>query len=393
MCQLAYTNQANTRMTFSSDQLQSLGEAVKEDNLGLMTTFTEYDEEKYQFLHLSIQEFLTAWWIAKHEKKTEEVFKDHFDDDHFRMCLRFVAGLTHLEHESYQQYFQQLDLQCKRKQLFGFETCHLSYFYQNSEIRQIHRIKSYDFDNAPILLLQLLYESQNTTLCQVLAQSINNHSLCLDRASLFDWFCLSYCINNSSTTCNHLHLGNVSNQSLSVFTDGLTGNNYSLQTQCKILEIKLDEPTDELIHILLRSSLIKHIHECYCELSPSKALYVPCLVLSQFLDDNLPKLKILHLKMTDPLIPTIDSTHYTGKCIKLEKCIEMNTTLQEMKIEYNRRNEITSTIISIIRGVTNNKTITSLTLHVDTSPPPLPHGVIEHGGEHTTDCSGDWMVD
>uniref|UniRef100_A0A1X7SE65 NACHT domain-containing protein n=1 Tax=Amphimedon queenslandica TaxID=400682 RepID=A0A1X7SE65_AMPQE len=88
MCQLAYTNLANTTMTFSSHQLQSLSEAVKEDYLGLMTRFIEYDEEKYQFLHLSIQEFLAAWWIAKHEKR-EEVFKDHFDDDHFRMCLRF----------------------------------------------------------------------------------------------------------------------------------------------------------------------------------------------------------------------------------------------------------------------------------------------------------------
>ena len=120
MCQIAYTNLTNTRMTFSSHQLHqlSLSEAVKEDYLGLMTAFTEYDEEKYQFLHLSIQEFLAAWWIAKHEEKTEEVFKTHFDDDHFRMCLRFVAGLTHLEHENYQQYFnKQLNLQCKRNPL------------------------------------------------------------------------------------------------------------------------------------------------------------------------------------------------------------------------------------------------------------------------------------
>ena len=225
MCQIAYTNLANTRTKFSLHQLQSLSEAVKEDYLGLMTTFIEYDEEKYQFLHLSIQEFLAAWWIAKHEKKTEEVFKDHFDDDHFQMCLRFVAGLTHLEHESYQQYFniQQLDLQCKRKPLFGFETCHLSYFYQNPEIRTQIRpydhIRPDDFDNVPILLLQLLYESQKTTLCQVLAQSINNHSLCLYRVSLslFDWLCLSYCINNSNTTWNHLHMDRVSNQSISVF--------------------------------------------------------------------------------------------------------------------------------------------------------------------------------
>ena len=383
MCQLAYTNLANTRMTFSLHQLQSLSEEVKEDYLGLMAAFIEYDEEKYQFLHLSIQEFLAAWWIAKHEKKTEEVFKDHFDDDHFRMCLRFVAGLTHLEHESYQQYFnkQQLDLQCKREPLFGFETCHLSYFYQNPEIRMQDdnndHISSDDFDNVPILLLQILYESQNTTLCQVLAQSINNHSLCLSRVSLslFDWLCLSYCINNSNTTWNHLHLDTVSNQSLSVFTAGLTNN--SLQTQCKRLEVVLNRPTDELIHKLLQPSLLYNIQECYCGLSSGQ--YVPCLVLLQFL--NLPQLKILHLIMDSPTIPTVDNTYYTDKCTELEKCIEMNSTLQEMKIEYKGKNEKTSIIISVIIGVTRNKTITSLTISVHyyffAPPPPLPDGVIE----------------
>uniref|UniRef100_A0A1X7T0Q1 NACHT domain-containing protein n=1 Tax=Amphimedon queenslandica TaxID=400682 RepID=A0A1X7T0Q1_AMPQE len=383
MCQLAYTNLANTRMTFSLHQLQSLSEAVKEDYLGLMTRFTEYDEEKYQFLHLSIQEFLAAWWIAKHDKKTEDMFKDHFDNDHFRMCLRFVAGLTDLEHESYQQYFnkQKLDLQCKRRPLSGFKTCHLSYFYQNPEIRDYDQLSSDDFDNVPILLVQLLYESQNTTLCQVLAQSINNRSLCLYRVSLslslFDWLCLSYCINNSNITWNHLHLEDASNQSLSVFTAGLTNN--SLQTQCKRLEVELEEPTDELIHKLLQSSLLYNIQECYCVLPTGQ--YVPCLVLLQFL--NLPQLKILHLRMSRLTVPTVDNTYYTDKCTELEKSIEMNSTLQEMKIEYNGWNKITSVIINVIRGVTRNKTITSLTIHVDlvvdlfAPPPPLPDGVIE----------------
>ena len=392
MCQLAYTNLANTRMTFSSHQVQSLSEAVKEDYLGLMTAFIDYSKKEYQFLHLTIQEFLAAWWIAKYEK-TEEVFKDHFDDDHFRMCLRFVAGLTHLEHESYQQYFnkQQLDLQCKWEPLFGFKTCHLSYFYQNPEIRWYthdHHIRSDDFDNVPILLLQLLYESQNTTLCQVLAQSINNHSVCLYRVylTLFDWLCLIYCINNFNTTWNHLHLGYVSNQLLSVFTAGLTNN--SLQTQCKRLKVELEfhphtkelyGPIDELIHKLLQSSLLYNIQECYCELSFGQ--YVPCLVLLQFL--NLPQLKILHLIMYNPTIPTVDNTWYTDKCTELEKCIQMNSTVQEIKMTYRNGNEITKTIISVIKGVTRNKTITSLTLDLDCEfiirfpHPPLPDGVIE----------------
>uniref|UniRef100_A0A1X7T4L8 Uncharacterized protein n=1 Tax=Amphimedon queenslandica TaxID=400682 RepID=A0A1X7T4L8_AMPQE len=48
---------------------------------------------------------------------------------------------------------------------------------------------------------------------------------------------------------------------------------------------------------------------------------------------SLPQLKILHLIMIDPTIPTVDNTYYTDKCTELEKCIEMNSTLQEMKIE------------------------------------------------------------
>ena len=106
MCNFAYVNLSEQPpiMSFNSGNVcQSLDQLWKEDFLGLMTVFTVYDEEMYQFLHLTIQEFLAAWWIAKHEK-SEVVFIEHFDDDHFRMCLRFVAGLTHLEQESYQQF-------------------------------------------------------------------------------------------------------------------------------------------------------------------------------------------------------------------------------------------------------------------------------------------------
>uniref|UniRef100_A0A1X7U927 Uncharacterized protein n=1 Tax=Amphimedon queenslandica TaxID=400682 RepID=A0A1X7U927_AMPQE len=49
------------------------------------------------------------------------------------------------------------------------------------------------------------------------------------------------------------------------------------------------------------------------------------------------------------------------KCSELEECIAINTKLQKVKIIYRG---LPSTIISnVIRGVTKNKTITSLTLH------------------------------
>ena len=368
MCQIAYTNLTNTRMTFSSHQLHqlSLSEAVKEDYLGLMTAFTEYDEEKYQFLHLSIQEFLAAWWIAKHEEKTEEVFKTHFDDDHFRMCLRFVAGLTHLEHENYQQYFnKQLNLQCKRKPLsVGIGS---SFFHQNTTIiqcKQDGRV-SYrvdDSDTFPTFLIQLLYESQNTTLCKVLAQSINNHELCLERVSLslFDWLCLSYFMNNS--TWNHLHLGYVPEEALSVFTAGLTNN--SLQTMR--LRVWLSVHNDELVHTFLQTSLIYNIQEFYCDMETVQPSYIHLF--------QLPKLKILHLLLHNTYNEFTDFND-------LEKCIEINSSIEEMKFTCKLGKLGTSAFTSVIRGVTRNNTITSLTLENNSlrrpPPPCLPDGVIE----------------
>ena len=366
MCQIAYTNLTNKRKTFSSHQLHqlSLSEAVKEDYLGLMTAFTEYDEEKYQFLHLSIQEFLAAWWIAKHKEKTEEVFKTHIDDDHFRMCLRFVAGLTHLEHENYQQYFnKQLNLQCKRNPLLvGIGS---SFFHQNTEQCDCYGFRVDDSDTFPTFLIQLLYESQNTTLCQVLAQSINNHELCLQGVSLslFDWLCLSYFMNNSSSTWNHLHLGLVRDQqTLSVFTAGLTNN--SLQTMR--LGVRLSVDNDELVHTFLQTSLIYNIQEFYCDMRTAQ----PSDIIRLF---RLPKLKILHLRLND-----IDDK-FTG-FNELEKCLEMNSSIEEMKFECSGDDGKleTSAFTSVIRGVTRNNTITSLTLEsISIDSPPLPDGVIE----------------
>ena len=370
MCQTAYTNLVNSRVVISSHE-QSLSEAANQKYLGLMTAFIDYDERKYQFLHLSIQEFLAAWWIAKHENNAEEVFKDHFDNDRFQMCLKFVAGLTHLEQKSFQQYFneQQFDVQCKMKPLFGLEACRFSSFYQNPEVSVKHFHATYDnFSNRLILLFQLLYESQNAKLCQVFAQSIHNYSMCLRNLLLSDLSCLSYFINNSSLTWNHLDLGKFDNRKLSVFTAGLV--NISL----KRLEIDLCKPTDEIICKLIRPSLLCHVQECYCTLDSGQ--YVPPTALSEFLKS--PQIKILHLKIFHYTMPKkfdARSTYYADKCSELEKHIEAILTLQEMKIEYKGFNDEVVLLSSIVKGVTRNRTITSLSLCFDDTH--LPGGLLE----------------
>ena len=389
LSQIAYIGLAKTTMTFSLQDLQehSLSEAVKEDYLGLMTTFWEYDEKKYQFLHLSIQEFLAAWWIAKHKKETEDAVKHHFDDDHFRMCLRFVAGLTHLEHESYQQFFdEKFSLACNRDPLFGFEFQNRSAFYKNPEINISifdEYIPSDGFNIFFILLLQFLFESRNTSLCHRLAHSVYDQSLChcRNKLSLFDWLCLSYFVSNSGTTWNCLHLEDSYHQpSLHIFVNGLS--DMSLEARCKKFVFKFHRPTAELLQKLFQSSLLYNMQECYCLLDSGS--YVPSLILLQFL--HLPLLKILHVTMFFPKVPNNDRV-YTEKCTELEKCIKMNVTLKEMEVDLRgNHSQRTSTMASIIRGASDNRSIKSLSLSLDLGSSAsgdnfpfllLPDGVIE----------------
>ena len=366
MCQFAYESlkENNPKMTFSSIEIQ---QHLKQT--GYLGLIRNYDKDVYQFLHLSIQEFLAAWWIAKYNEKTEEIFNAHFDDDHFRMCLRFVAGLTQLKHEkNYQQYFnQELDLQCKRKPLFGFDVCYRSRFYQNPEIRLENVFTSYhvftddDDDKKFIACLQLLYESQNETLCEILSQSINNHSLCLDhdrvRLSVFDILCLSYFLNNSNITWNHLDLGLLDEQEVQILTNTLTNN--SQHNQCKILHVHLFYVSMEQVIKLFQLSFFHNIQQCYITLDSYQQDLLYKLLLSLL---QLHQLKILYLYLSGFVLFADLSLSTTGQYSELTKCLEMNCTLQELVIKINDYRSI-DMANDIVNGVANNKSITSFTLH------------------------------
>ena len=365
MCQFAYESlkENNPKMTFSSIEIQ---QHLKQT--GYLGLIRNYDKDVYQFLHLSIQEFLAAWWIAKYNEKTEEIFNAHFDDDHFRMCLRFVAGLTQLKHEkNYQQYFnRELDLQCKRKPLFGFDVCYRSRFYQNPEIRlenvftPVHVSTDDDDDNKFIACLQLLYESQNETLCEILSQSINNHALCLYRVrlSVFDILCLSYFLNNSNITWNHLDLGLLNEHQVQILTNTLTNN--SQHNQCKILQVYLHKVSIEQVIKLFQLSFFHNIQQCYIALFHYQQDLLYKLLLSLL---QLHQLKILHLYLWNADL----SSSTTGQYSELTKCLEMNCTLQELVIEIDGELPI-DMANDIVNGVANNKSITSFRSTLNSSP-------------------------
>ena len=371
ICRFAYLSlkENNPRMSFSSFQLQqSLNQSVKENYLGLVTTFTVHVEMSYQFLHLSIQEFLAAWWMVKYEK-TEEVSAKHFEDDHFRMCLRFVAGLTNLKDKSYEEYFnKELDVGCKRRPLFGFEVCVPSHFNNQHVTKFGLPVGKFD-----MLLLHFLYESQNTRLCKVLSQSMKNHSLCLfdmhrGLLTLFDILCLSYFLNNSDTKWNCLDLGLISGEEIQLLTNKLMDN-----VQCKQLEIRVVIQDNELMTTksllkLFQSSFSHNLQECYIiteSIITSKCLSDVTLILLELI--KLEHLKMLHFSTSvkpnhlDKDYVQIDKMTLS----ELEKSLYDNTTLYELTIivhNYSNRvlpvsTDIDHIVHSVIKGVTRNKSI------------------------------------
>ena len=383
MSYLAYINLAKTRMTFTSlDVHQILVKAAKEDYFGLLTAFKEHGEEKYQFIHLSIQEFLAAWWIAKHEE-TEEVFKDHFDDDHFRMCLRFVAGLTHLENKIYEEYFNE-KVNLKNEKNVLKQANHYQWLYNywtHSMIWGKHTlIWIAEFDELRTLLLQLLYESQNARLCQVFAQSMKDQSLCIDhmgiggaviKLTLFDWLCLGYFFNN--TKWKNLHLGNIQQEGLSVFTSGLS--NDSVQTQCTRLTIECTVSDNSLALSFIKTSLLQKLQE-FTFIIHQGSTFDYCLILSQVF--KLPQLKILFFQVF------IDYCMETFKCTELEKCIaesKLKELIVRIKSPLKETESIKTFMSSIVKGLAQNETITSLDLRTNVKC-ELLEGVLENLLKH-----------
>uniref|UniRef100_A0A1X7TMN3 NACHT domain-containing protein n=1 Tax=Amphimedon queenslandica TaxID=400682 RepID=A0A1X7TMN3_AMPQE len=320
ICYFAYTNLANTIMTFSS--IQKMSAAKGNNYFGLLTTLKDYRQKKYQFLHLSIQEFLAAWWIHK-QPNPEQIFHTHLENEHFRMCLRFVAGLTKLSpHENYEQYFNKsINLQCKTRRLFGFDTQYQSYFYTNPIVNHVHHDNFLTHvDGFSILLLHLLYESQNKELCQTLALSISPQSICLHalQFSLFDVLCLNYFLNASSTTrWNHLHLMPLYQDELSVLTTILN---------TKRLDVHFYGLTKNTIQQL------RNIQEYYIEISVT-SLYT-CDVLVQILSFSA-QIKILHLKMNEKM-QKYNMEHCC--CSDLERCLTEKVTLQEFNVDHRQAN-------------------------------------------------------
>ena len=383
------------KMMFTESQLM----LVESDFqcLGLTTAVSAHDSDHNQFLHLTIQEFLAAWWIFHLKEEGVIVCDQHFDNPHMHMTLRFVAGLTHLQHEKFVKHFtKEQDLSCWKDPLFGFYGRQSSLFHKEKEtmlwielsyLSDNHLNKEHDplymhRDFLDVHLLHLLYESQNEHLCHLFAKSFMKSTVCLRKTisnlSPFDALCFGYFLSKSCITWNHIDMGK--GDSAHPFIDNLY--NCKTNTNCRSLELVLSYESDDspdltsvmklydlpFCFILEESYIVVNTRSFY-DLHEIVRLLIKILTL--------PHLKILHFVMIWNLSQKQTQSYSSldvSSLEELKKSVYSHTSLYELLIRVDIFNDnanesflidITDTVGFIVHGIANNQVIQSFTIMLD----------------------------
>ena len=214
LSEMAYHNLAQKEpvSVFYHDELEKLpffSREVLTHTMGLITTVTSYslydDEVNYQFLHLTLQEFLAARWIAKNLSPHEQgaFFNNNQENAQLRLVLVFLAGISKLEAKEYMPVFQcKIDFTVKTDfQYVNFD--------QNPEEKKQVVSTNYHYE-AQRFLVRLLYlhEAQNSELCHTLSEAVAHYVIDLyrTRLTLFHCMALGYFLANSSCSWKTLNL-------------------------------------------------------------------------------------------------------------------------------------------------------------------------------------------
>ena len=163
LCKLAYHGVMKNKVTFSKTDLQSFELPAQLSTLSLMqgvVSFTALEQTNlYNFLHLSTQELLAAFFISKMQpQKQYEIFNTLFEKPRFANVFKFYAAFTKLQTKGIQDTVSKI-----------------------VESRNMTLILS---------LLHCLYEAQDDTLCQSVASQLHK-KLDLTKQSMSPVDCLA----------------------------------------------------------------------------------------------------------------------------------------------------------------------------------------------------------
>ena len=244
LCKLAYNGLLCDQLGFKPNDLpnnlQDLpgGRGTKPELLGLMSgtkSFEGTGEEvvSYQFTHLTVHEFLAAWYAATRLSPEElsRLYLEKLEDERFRLMLLFLSGITGLQESMYKQIVQQLIPQLPE----------VSEAINEPEI--VIRLRE-----TQIFLAHLIYESQNANLSHILASLLQqNRELELDFEflDLFQCTVLTYFVSSSNYPWTLLHLKGLNDRQMEVMQQ------VSCDLACRLSDARRERKTPNKEHLLL----------------------------------------------------------------------------------------------------------------------------------------------
>ena len=165
LCRLAFTGISQNKVTFSQSDLEAVKDSAVICEVGLLQATPSIISDSrtvyYNFIHLSTQEMLSAVYISRMPASEQiSTFDSLFSDSRFSAVFQFYAAIT--------------KLRTSRPFLSKLPT----WLVPNSvNVRMLDLVgkilKGY---NEPLLvsLLHCLYEAQDPSLCQFVAEQLGN---------------------------------------------------------------------------------------------------------------------------------------------------------------------------------------------------------------------------
>ena len=162
ICAMAYHGVMKNKVTFSEDDLKSFNLPPDISTLSLIqvvVSFMPYRSLSYNFLHLSVQELLTAYHISKLPPEEQvKIFMELFGEPRFAAVFQYYAAFTKL-------------------QTAGIQDIMVSVIEQKDK-------------TLLLTLLHCLYEAQDSSLCQFVASELKG-KLDLSDSSLSPVDCIA----------------------------------------------------------------------------------------------------------------------------------------------------------------------------------------------------------
>ena len=250
---------------------------------GLITSYNLHEEKTYEFRHLSLQEFLAAFWVYTNGI-APQLFIEQFSNPHLQMVFCFIAGLTKLSDSCLSNFIiknPRINGGCIRKPLFGFTRLTHPLFHRDRKVhfnfdpKGVDRSHIEDLTNCPISIdvfhLRMLYEAGNSELYKIFSDSLSGcictRRLQPNKLTMFDALCLKHLICRKFYEWKHLDLRGLGGKQLSLLLEGLSEFKWEHHCELRILELDLYSKQDpvniELVNEFFSSTVARSIRECY----------------------------------------------------------------------------------------------------------------------------------